>query len=167
MTKYKFDILVLLEYLDERDLSVYQEISQSEELKAELDKNIGWILVQWMTGSTSEHDHRELLSNFNGLCNPVWKGLSDYPELRTKLLACCGLGKKTRHRFFRPPAQQKSTKLKDFLRRLYPDINSSEVLLWVKTNEKKSILDVASSLGVQDKELKDIETEFSKIKERI
>ena len=101
MAKSNVDIFMLLSFLDENEMQIYKDFAEDKEVLSDLIKNVGWLVPQWMSSAQNDNDHRELVSKVNSIVNVVWLGISGNPELQTKLLACCGLGRTVRHKFYK------------------------------------------------------------------
>lgn len=161
------DLFAVLSYMDSNNLGIYQALREDPAMEKELKKNANWMLPQWMTGANSDEDHRELVDNFNGMCNEGWYDLYDHPELQVKLLACCGLGRSTRHKFFKPTKMRQISKMHGLLSNKYLDINENEVVLWCKTNTKAAMRRLAEAFGYQPKDVKDLEKSFDSLRKQI
>lgn len=156
----KLDIFAVLSYLDENNLEVHTALREDAEMLAELDRSVSWILPQWMTGAVNDETHAELMKNFNSLCNDGWFSLYGHPELQTKLLACCGLGRKVRHKFFKPAKSRNLTRMMELLSHKYQDIREEEVELWCRRNDKAGMSRLAESLGYQKDKVKELAKAF-------
>ena len=99
---YALDLFTVLAGFDRNDLTVYESLSEDPTYKAEMDKNVGWLFVQWMTGANDDTTHRRLLVKFNDLANQGWGKFSKHPALQAKLLASAGLGHRVKHKFYKP-----------------------------------------------------------------
>lgn len=152
----KLDIFTLLEFLDQRNLNVYEALAEDPEVQREFEKNLGWLLPQWMTGASNDAAHRELVLRFNETCNVGWFEFNDHPELRAKLLAAVGLGKKTNHKFFKPGVKTKRDKLIDFIAQSYPDFRPEQLGLWCKTNSLDDLMELTEAAGLQKSEQDDL-----------
>lgn len=150
MSNYKFDLFVVLDFLDQNSFEVYEELSKDEVLLAEYEKALGWILPLWMIGANRDDDHAALIGNFNRNCNNVWLDLKNHPRLRSKLLAGCGLGKRTNHKFFKAAAPKYDNEVYRILRQMYPDMTSEEGELWIRKNMPKEFKELVEMMGVQD-----------------
>ncbi len=160
----KLDIFAVLTYLDEGNLGVYEALREDPEMLKELEKNVTWMLPQWMTGAQSDPVHVELVENFNLMCNDRWFELYGHPELQAKLLACCGLGRKVRHKYFKPSKARNRRVMLDLLSHKYPDIREEEVELWVRQSSKAGARHLAESLGYQKKEVADVTKAFDALR---
>lgn len=167
MNNGKLDIFVVLSYMDQNNLGIHQALREDADMLKELNKNANWMLPQWMSGANNPDDHKELIDNFNEICNPGWFDLYQHPELQVKLLSCCGLGKKTKHKFFKPTKSRQVSKMMTFLSTKYVDINESEVVLWCKKNSKASLKRLAQSIGYQPTEIKELEKSFDSLRKQV
>ena len=160
----KLDIFAVLSYLDENNLGVYKALGEDAEMLAELNRSVSWMLPQWMTGAINDESHAELMKNFNALCNDGWFSLSGHPELQTKLLACCGLGRNVRHKFFKPAKSRNLNRMMELLSYKYQDIREEEVELWCRRNDKASMSLLAQSTGYQKDEVKELAKAFDALR---
>ena len=145
MAKSKLDIFAVLTYLDEGNLGVYEALRDDPEMLKELERNVTWMLPQWMTGATDDGVHARLLKDFNAVCNGSWFELYGHPELQTKLLACCGTGRKVRHKYFKPAKARNRRLMMELLSHKYVDIREEEVEMWVRGSTKASMRHLAQS----------------------
>jgi hypothetical protein len=160
----KLDIFSILGYLDEGDMEVYTSLREEPELMKELEKNISWLIPQWMTSSTDDYDHRNLILAFNEICNSGWFKLHGHPELQTKLLACCGVGK-TRHKYYKSTKTRNLTKMINLLSHKYKDIRDEQVELWIKRTTRTEMINMAESLGYQSEQVADFTKSFDSLRE--
>lgn len=157
-----FDILTHMDYNDQ---GLYDALREDPEGMAELRKNIGWLIPQWMTGADRGADHADLVLMFDELCNPGWSSFTDHPELQTKLLALVGLGKKTKHKFYRPAGKTAgSAELAGLLRSEYPDISETELALYCRDADITELEDLMDRWGVQQDDRKTIVKQFEKMR---
>lgn len=163
----KLNLFMVLSYFDRNNMEVYSALREDENMQKELQKNLNWMLPQWMSGCHNDEEHRALVDKFNEMCNEKWFDLYQYPELQAKLLACCGLGKKVKHRFFKPSRARSTNKILDFLSHKYPDIREEEAVLWCKHNDVSSMKKLAQLLGYQEKDVKDLEKSFSTLRNQL
>lgn len=159
----KIDIFVILEALDLGDMTIYDQIAADPGALAEFQKEIGFILPIWMTGSARDSDHMDLITRFNKNCNRGWFDLAKHPRLQTKLLATVGPGRRLSHRFSKVKGVKKSAPLFDLLRRDHPDIRPSEVQLWARQNTLEQALERARGYGYLDEDLADLEKDYAMV----
>lgn len=159
--KSTFDLFATLRKLDSGNLSVYEECTNDQERK-DFNKEVGWMLPQWMSSATNPKQQIQLIANMNRVAT-AWGALNDHPQLRTQLLATCGLGKTTKHRFPKSKRGVGYGALYKLLLLSYPDIRMSEVDIWCANNNIKDVEQLAQYYGMQAKELEPIIKVFKKI----
>lgn len=160
------DLFAILEYLDQRNLRLYDAVRDDDDARKDLEKNIGWLIPQWFTASTNDADHRDLILMFDMFCNPVWDSLYKHPELRTKLLACIGLDKKVRHKFFKPGKKGSTNRLEEILTQIHPDITRDEMGIWCRSLNHDDFVDTMGRLGFLPKEIDAITPEYEEMRRR-
>jgi len=160
----KLDISTILSKLDQNDMRVYSSIGNTHEARDELDKNISWMIPQWMTGSHDPSQQRNLVILFDELCNPGWSVFYKHPELQAKLLATMGNGR-TKHKFHRPSGGKvsKYPDLINLLREHYEDIRDDEVVLWCHHNDIEAVEDMMDQSGMSLDSRKPIRAQFKKV----
>ena len=164
MAKSKLDIFAVLSYLDENNLEVYAALREDPDMLKELERTVTWMLPQWMTGAVRDADHAALVESFNAICNEGWFDLYGYPELQTKLLACCGTGRPVRHKYFKPPKARNRRLMMELLSHKYHDIREEEVELWVRRSDKAGMRRLAESLGYQKDKVKELTKAFDALR---
>ena len=162
--KNKLDLPALMHHFDLRNLGIYDSLAKDENAEAELSKMVNWVIPQWFSSSTNEQDERALVENFNENCNGVWKELSKYPKLQTKLLSSCGLGKQTKRRFYKLKRNSDTNKLMNLLEMVYPDIKNEEIYLWCEKNTEEDVRELCEYVGYQEKETNEIINLVGKIR---
>jgi len=160
----KLDLFATLSHLDQNDLGVYNSLRSEPEMLKELERNVSWMLPQWMTGGTNDAAHADLIDSFNEICNDGWFDLYGHPELQTKLLACCGTGRKVRHKYYKPSKTLQLGKMMKLLEGKYEDIREEEVEMWVRRTTKVGMISFAESLGYQEKEVKELTKTFDALR---
>jgi len=133
----------------------------------EFNKMVGWLLPRWMCGSTSNSDHRILIKNFNEYANVGWFSYSAHPELQAKLLACCGIGRQTKHKFTRPERGIESQEIRNLLEIKYEDISDNEIQMWCRLNDEKSMVEFAGRCGYQTDEIKKLKKVYTKARREV
>ena len=164
MSRYVLDIFSVLKMLDRGDMDIHGNLSDNPEVLKELEKNAGWMLPLWMISSESDRDHRALIVNFMERCNLVWESTQGHPILQLRLLASCGLGRNTRHKFYKKPPATEAKGLTDLLLQTTPDISPDEIDMWVRHNTEEDVRELAERCGYQAKEIEKLLTEFRRIK---
>lgn len=162
----KLDIFSVLNFLDQNNLDVHKALSEDPDMLKEFEQAVGWLLPQWMVSAINEEDHAQLIENFNSYCNIGWFSFRKHPELQAKLLGCCGLGKKTRHRFFKPKPALPITKIRELLEHKYEDIREEEIAIWCQYNKPADVKRLAEALGYQKDDVKEILKSFDKVRKQ-
>lgn len=160
-SKSTFDLFGTLRALDSGDLSVYERCD-SEEKRKDFNKEVGWMLPQWMSSATNPKQQIQLIQNMSRVATS-WGALTNHPQLRTQLLATTGLGKTVKHRFPKSKKAPGYGALHKLLLLSYPDIRLSEVDIWCECNNIKEVEQLARNHGLQPKELEPIIKVFKKI----
>lgn len=164
MSRYVLDIFSVLKMLDRNDMDIHDNLSGHPDVLKELEKNSGWMLPLWMISSESDRDHRALIVNFVERCNLVWESTQGHPILQLRLLASCGLGRLTRHKFYKKTQSMEAKYLTELLIQTTPDINPDEIDMWVRHRTEEDVRELAESCGYQTKEIEKLLTEFRRIK---
>lgn len=161
VAKSTFDLFATLRALDSGNLSVYEGCTTDEQRK-DFNKEVGWMLPQWMSSAANPKQQIELIRNMSRVTSS-WGALNNHPYLRTQLLATTGLGKTVKHRFPKSKKAPGYGALHKLLLLSYPDIRLSEVDIWCKNNNIKEVEQLARNHGLQPKELDPIIKVFKKI----
>ena len=160
----KLDLFSVLAHLDQNNLGVYDSLRAEPDMLKELERNVSWMLPQWVTGATNDEAHTDLIDSFNVICNDGWFDLYGHPELQTKLLACCGTGRKVRHKYYKPSKALHLGKMMELLEGKYEDIREEEAEMWVRRSTKAGMISFAESLGYQEKEVKELTKTFDALR---
>lgn len=164
MPKSSFDLFAVLKQLDKGNLTVYEDNCSTDDERKDFNKEVGWMLPQWMSSATNPKQQQELLVNVSRIAG-TFGSLNDHPQLRAQLLATCGTGQVVKHRFPKAKKSVGYAPLHKLLLLSYPDIRISEVELWCKSNNIKDVESIAGHHGLQGKELEPILKLFKKITE--
>lgn len=168
MAAFKVNLTALLDELDKNSLTVYEEVTQDEELKKEIDKALDYTLPLWMTGSTNDLTHRQLILSFDAIANIGWFALRDRQELRMKLLGCIGTGRTVRHKFINSSSAKKAfSNLQRVMMSIYADASSDDLPGWIKGFSDEEFKTLLGQLGYQGDEQKDLLKEFVSCKKAI
>ena len=151
----------ILEQLDRNDPEVHEKLQDNPEDLTELEKNLGWLIPQWLTGASSEPDHKELILRFEAIANPVWTMVHKHPKLAAKLLAQVGTGRKVRHKFYRPSgSRKKANGILALLRRDYPDLRENEARIWCRENDPDTFHRYLDSHAIPNGDRKKLKEEY-------
>lgn len=160
-TPSTFNLFGTLRKLDAGNLSVYDDCTTDEDRK-NFNKEVGWMLPQWMSSATNSKQQIQLIKNMSRVATS-WGALNNHPQLRTQLLATCGLGKTVKHRFPKSKRGVGYGALYKLLLLSYPDIRMSEVDIWCNNNNISDVELLAQYHGLQSKEIEPIINVFKKI----
>lgn len=120
-----------------------------------------------MIGASRDSDHAKLIERFNRDCNNVWLDLKAHPSLRSKLLAGCGLGRKTNHKFFKAAARKYDNEVFRILRQIYPDMTTEEGELWIRKNKPADFKEILEMMGTQPADAKPLVTAYGKMRKAL
>ena len=165
MPKYALDLFEVLRMLDRQDMGIHDALSGDPEVLKELEKAAGWMLPLWMSASYDSGQHRQLVLNFDEKLCQVWDSAAGNPILQLKLLAACGTGRPTKHRFYKRATSKYGNRVMDLLDNIVPDIRQKEVERWINHHTEDDVIELASACGYQDKEIKGILEEFRRAKQ--
>ena len=163
----ELDLFAVLRFLDQNNMDLYSEIQQDPTMLVEFNKMVGWLLPRWMSGSTVNSEHRLLIKNFNEFANVGWFAFSKHPELQAKLLACCGTGRPTKHKFTRSEKGAELHEIRDLLETKYDDISDEEIQMWCRLNDERNMVDFAGRCGYQQDAIKKLKKVYVKAREGI
>lgn len=161
-----YNLQDVLTHLDQNDLSIYEMFANDHEAAAKFDKDVSWMLPQWITTSNNEAEHRVQVIMFDEICNPGWGKFYRHPKLQAQLLALVGPGRKVRHKFYRPTGGRAPgmDALFDLLLAEMEDIRPDEVVLWVQSSDIEELEDLLFSHGIPVEKHKEIKAQYDKVK---
>jgi hypothetical protein len=161
MTSSKDDKLPLndqLSALDRRDFDWYKSLS--EEQRKEWSS---WTFMRFASSVKGSGAEDALLAT-NEFVNTHYADIYKHEELLWKLFCLTGSGKKQYHEWIKPPnSKSKKDNVSQFVSRLFPHFNSSEIELFLKLNSVSDIKQIAEDMGMDEKEIEDI---FGKTKKK-
>lgn len=164
---YAINIHTLLEQIDRRNFALYDELEGDDDLKKEIDKNLGYLLPLWMSGAVNDADHETAILRFDEVCNAGWFALREHPKVQMLLLCAAGRGKPMRHKFFGTRNPKSYSRVQDVLRTLYPDIRKEDVNVWVIKHSDEDFATLLTRMGLQDVEAKEIVKEYKAFKKEV
>jgi len=149
---HKVNIHEVMNAIDYRNGDYYTKLDD------ESKKSVSTYMVQrWASqvqGQAEIQEHYLLM--VNDLSNVDYIATtSAHEELRYRVLALVGLGKKMRHEFV-PPKGAKKDKLREWLIELLPNCNEEEIELFREINGSDVLKDIATVKNTPDKKLKDL-----------
>lgn len=165
MPKYTLDLFSVLKMLDRGDMNIHETLANDPAALKELKAAAGWMLPQWSSASYNERDHRDLIKKFDEHLSIIWNSTSGHPILQLRLLAACGLGRPTKHKFYKRSDTKYGNCVMDLLLQLAPDVTQEDVEKWVERNTEDDAEELARRCGYQSKELKSVLVEFRRMKQ--
>jgi len=146
----KVPLREMLNALDRNDFDFYSRLDK-EQKKAFSP----WLAMRYASSASGTDAYHYLLM-VNDLVNVDFSSLKKHPELQWKLLATCGIGHTSYHKYIQPGKKKAKTKLHKFLVELYPTLNEKERDLLLALNDKDDLTQLAKDNGLSDKEIKDL-----------
>jgi len=146
----KVPLREMLNALDRNDFDFYSRLDK-EQKKAFSP----WLAMRYASSASGTDAYHYLLM-VNDLVNVDFSSLKKHPELQWKLLATCGIGHTSYHKYIQPGKKKAKTKLHNFLVELYPTLNEKERDLLLALNDKDDLTQLAKDNGLSDKEIKDL-----------
>lgn len=148
----KLDIKNEMKAIDCRDYEYYNSLSDEE--RAEYDKQI-WIQMRWCSSVRGPLSaHYLILTNL--YANVNFTEIRKHPQLQHRLLQCVGLGTSQYHEWIKPGKKATQNRLAAWVSSLYPHMKDDEIELFLEINTKEDLRDLAESLNLSKKEIKDI-----------
>ena len=146
----KVPLREMLNALDRNDFDFYSRLDK-EQKKAFSP----WLAMRYAS-SASGMDAYHYLLMVNDLVNVDFSSLKKHPELQWKLLATCGIGHTSYHKYIQPGKKKTKPKLSNFLLKVYPTLSEQELVLLLGMNDKDDITQLAKDNGLSDKEIKEL-----------
>jgi hypothetical protein len=146
----KVPLREMLNALDRNDFDFYSRLDK-EQKKAFSP----WLAMRYASSASGDDAYHYLLM-VNDLVNVDFSSLKKHPELQWKLLATCGIGHTSYHKYIQPGKKKVKPKLHKFLVELYPTLNEKERDLLLALNDKDDLTQLAKDNGLSDKEIKDL-----------
>lgn len=162
MSAYKLDLNKALLALDTRDKNFYNKLSDEEKKGFQ-----PLILMKYLSSVPNGETLPYLaLVSINELVNVDFWELSSEPEMQAKLLALCGIGKKTYHKWI-PFNNRKTSVLENFIKEIFQQenwfINSTEIDIFLMDKTEQDIKDLCHDFGKDKETEKKIVAEFRKL----
>jgi len=146
----KVPLREMLNALDKNDFDFYSRLDK-EQKKAFSP----WLAMRYASSASGDDAYHYLLM-VNDLVNVDFSSLKKHPELQWKLLATCGIGHTSYHKYIQPGKKKVKPKLHKFLVELYPTLNEKERDLLLALNDKDDLTQLAKDNGLSDKEIKEL-----------
>ena len=150
--KYQLPIDQVMSAVDLRKGDYYSKLGTDE-----LKSLSTYMAQRWASQVQGTQDLQEYyLTTVNDLSNLDYISVgSAHDELRWRTLALCGIGQKMRHEFI-PPKGAKKDKLTAWLIEQFPSMGDDEIELFRALNGSDVLEDIAVSLNMGNKDLKDL-----------
>jgi len=146
----KVPLREMLNALDKNDFDFYSRLDK-EQKKAFSP----WLAMRYASSASGDDAYHYLLM-VNDLVNVDFSSLKKHPELQWKLLATCGIGHTSYHKYIQPGKKKVKPKLHKFLVELYPTLNEKERDLLLALNDKDDLTQLAKDNGLSDKEITEL-----------
>lgn len=146
----KVPLREMLNALDKNDFDFYSRLDK-EQKKAFSP----WLAMRYASSASGTDAYHYLLM-VNDIVNVDFSSLKRHPELQWKLLATCGIGHTSYHKYIQPGKKKIKPKLHKFLVELYPALNEHERDLLLAINDKDDLTQLAKDNGFNDKEIKEL-----------
>lgn len=150
--KYQLPIDQVMTAVDLRKGEYYSKLEPDE-----LKSLSTYMSQRWASQVQGTQDLQEYyLTTVNDLSNLDYIAVgSNHDEMRWRTLALCGIGYKMRHEFI-PPKGAKKDKLTAWLIEQFPSLGDDEIELFRTLNGNDVLEDIAVSLNMGNKDLKDL-----------
>lgn len=150
--KYELPIAQVMSAIDLRDQTFYDKLDEKERKSVNLYMAQRW--ASQVEGTQEVQEHYLLM--VNDLSNIDFVATtSAHEELRWRVLALVGLGRRLRHEFI-PPRGRKKDRLYEWLTELFPQLNDEEIELFRTVNKDSDLKESARSMNVADRRFKDL-----------
>jgi hypothetical protein len=147
----KLPLSDVLGAIDRRDFNWYGNLD-AEKKKAWSS----WLFIRYAS-STKGKDRDDLLLNTNEFVNKHYGDIYKHEELVWKLMCLTGTGKKQYHEWIKAPNSKiKKDAISQFVSETYPTMNGIEVELFLKMNDVSDMKQMATDMGMSDKEVSEI-----------
>lgn len=152
----KLNIKEEMRAIDCRDKGWYDSLTEEEQGKLSM-----WQLMRWVSSTNSKVSdiNYHYLTMTNELINVHFNTLRKHPQLQHQMMQLIGLGTTQYHSWIKPAKKFKgvvNNKLLNFLSDIYPGYNQTELELIARENTKEEISDIAETMGLTKKEIKEL-----------
>ena len=150
----KLSIKEEMRAIDCRDKKWWDSLSADEQEKVSI-----FVLMRYTSAIDSKNFDiaSHYLTMTNEFVNVHYNELRKDPQLQHKLLQLVGIGTNQFHPWI-PPSKKRKTnnKLLKWLSTIYPQYSDDELDMLVQTNNKDELEDLAESMGLTNKEIKEL-----------
>ena len=161
LAKPKLDLGQTLYAMDTRNKTYYKNLSDDEKKSF-----AALVLMRFMSSAPDQGgSHEYHLEVVNDIVNRNFWQLSKFPDLQYQLLTICGTGSKQYHNWLPNSKRQNASKVRDFFKRVYPDLNDLEFDILIKKYDSDSFHNLLKEYGIQNDEIKPILKQFNEIKD--
>ena len=140
----------MLNALDKNDFDFYSRLDKDQKKAFS-----PWLAMRYASSASGQDAYHYLLM-VNDLVNVDFSSLKKHPELQWKLLATCGIGHTSYHKYIQPGKKKAKSKLHKLLVELYPALNEKERDLLLAINDEDDLTQLAKDNGLSDKEIKEL-----------
>lgn len=141
----------MLEAIDTNDFEFYARLTPDQQKEFS-----PWLAMRYASSATGNMTAHYLLM-VNDIVNSNFSELKNHPDLQWRLLAVCGSGRPTFHPWIPPgKGKRKSSKVKDMLHRVYPQMGYDDIDLLVAINTEDDLRQLAQDLGMDEKDIKEM-----------
>ena len=144
----KIELFEILEALDKNGKPYYDLLNEEQQKSFE-----PWLMMRYASSCNDYPEHYLLL--VNDLVNENFSTLSKHPKLVWLLLTMCGVGKKQRHPWIKPPKKKKIDRRIELFRQYLPEMKDDEIEALLTINTKDQIKQHLIDFGIDDKEMKE------------
>lgn len=157
---YKLNLTNVLQKLDFGDKELYSKLE--DEHKKEFQP---FVLMRYMSSSPGVMHNLSLVA-VNEIVNIYFWDLSKDKDLQCRLLATCGLQKKTYHKWI-PNKKSTSNNLESFIIQMFKDkkynVNKDEINLYISMLDENELKNLILDYGIEKEQEKKILKEFKNL----
>lgn len=158
----KLPIFDIMARMDKNDLTIRDSIPE-DQLK-EFDSFVGFPALRWLSSAPTYSEHLLCLMNTNEVNKhyfDIWK----HKDMQAKLMACAGIGKRTKHTYIKGPESKRKSKLYDLILSYYPDFDYEDCDQFITECDRDDIKSLAmgSDLYEDAASIKPVMDEYKKI----
>lgn len=154
MKQYEFNIFEILNKIDEGDVSFYHNLTDEEKKKVPL-----FVIMKWM----AQTKNKTQLLRLNSIVNPLIFNLQKHDGLIWDLLVLSSSGTKKIYKWNKK--NKKSLKTGSLAIKViseYHGISKKDALNYTKMFDLNELVEMAESLGYDDKEIKKLKNEYNR-----
>jgi hypothetical protein len=151
------NVFDVLKALDRGDMELHERISAlGEAERKELDGFLSYPALRWMSAAEDQSAHGDALLLVNEFANVGYFEFGREKSLQAKLLAIAGQRRWIKHIWIAGPKNRRTSKLREALRRLWPNMNDGDCDLWYELNGIEGVGELAGLAGLQKDETKEL-----------